>query len=71
MMDELNFLLVLLLMLFCVLIGIVVHADNEQDRYIAAFTAECSAKGGVPQFNYRSTDLCLPAGTVIDMSTKQ
>lgn len=70
-MDFLDFMIGCLLTLLVVLLALVIHESNEHERYVTAFTVECTAKGGVPQFNYRSTDLCLPGATVIPMETKQ
>lgn len=70
-MDELNFILGCAISVFLILLAVVVIDSHRVDQYKQAFTAECVAKGGVPQFNYRSSDLCLPAGTVIPMVVGQ
>lgn len=71
MMDELDFLFGCVISLFLILLAAVVIGSHQVEEYKQAFTAECVAKGGVPQFNYRSTDLCLPTGTVIPMGVRQ
>lgn len=70
-MDELSFVFGCVMSVFLILLAVVVIDSHRVEQYKHAFTAECVAKGGVPQFNYRSSDLCLPSGTVIPMGVRQ
>ena len=70
-MDESDVIIFAFVALLAVMTALLVVGSNQTEEYKQAFTAECVAKGGVPQFNYRSTDLCLPTGTVIPMGVRQ
>ena len=70
-MDELWIIGLIIGVVFGFLATLIIVDSQRVETYKAAFTAECTAKGGVPQFNYRSTDLCLPAGAVIPMEIAQ